>query len=241
MRGPRTVGALVTDSTRYPLISITDESDGERWHEGQEVSLSLTRQFADVSEELEVRLLYVEIYHPHRELRTPTLFNLAGNPSVRFLYHTFPAGSDRVDITLTIGTDDVDEWWEEDYIVLLVRPVWDVDPYLPAIHSIQLSGTSDYSDGIFHQIFDNPRTVSIASGSTSIDEGEAADFTLTRDGPTAGPLAVNISIEDPGGFLRGNHGQSAPTLARGSDLRGRVRRRLPFAADQGRQAGHRRR
>ena len=214
VRGPRTVGALVTDSTRYPLISITDESDGERWHEGQEVSLSLTRQFADVSEELEVRLLYVEVNHPHRVLRTFTLFNLAGNPSVRFLYHTFPAGSDRVDITLTIGTDDVDEWWEEDYIALLVRPVWDVDPYLPAIHSIESSGSSDYSDGIFHQIFDNPRTVSIAADSTSVDEGEAADFTLTRDGPTAGPLAVNISIEDPGGFLRGNHGQSAPTLVR---------------------------
>ena len=116
-----------------------------------------------------------------------------------------------MDITLTIGTDDVDEWWEEDYIALLVRPVWDVDPYLPAIH---LHGDAALSDGIVHEIFDNPRTVSIAADSTSVDEGEAADFTLTRDGPTAGPLAVNISIEDPGGFLRGNHGQSAPTLVR---------------------------
>ena len=71
VRGPRTVGALVTDSTRYPQISITDESDGERWHEGQEVSLSLTRQFADVSEELEVRLLYVEVNHPHRDRTAP--------------------------------------------------------------------------------------------------------------------------------------------------------------------------
>ena len=216
VRGPRTVGALVTDSTHYPQISITDESDGERWHEGQEVSLSLIRQFADVSEELEVRLLYVELQYPHRDRTVTSLtslnfVNFPGNPSVRFLYHTFPAGSDRVDITLTIGTDDVVEFWEDDWVALLVRPVWGVDPYLPAIH---LHGDAALRDGIVHEIFDNPRTVSIAADSTSVDEGEAADFTLTRDGPTAGPLAVNISIEDPGGFLRGNHGQSAPTLVR---------------------------
>ena len=206
VRGPRTVSAAVTELA-YQGITITyDES--ERWHEGQEVALTLHRQGTGISEELEVRLFYVEVRHPDRvrpgDDRPGESFR--GNPSVRHLYYTFPAGSDTLDFSLTIGADDVVEWWEEDWILIEVRPVRGVDRYRPMFHD---PGTQY---GIDHQIFDNPRTVSIAADSPTIDEGQAANFTVTRGGPTEEALTLRLSVEDPGDFMRGDHGQSAPGI-----------------------------
>ena len=56
------------------------------------------------------------------------------------------------------------------------------------------------------------RTVTIAAVQESVTEGETAVFTLTRSGPTTKPLTVNIAVEDPGDFLRGNHWQADPVL-----------------------------
>ena len=54
--------------------------------------------------------------------------------------------------------------------------------------------------------------ISIASGSTSVAEGDAATFTLTRTGDTASPLTVQISVEDPKGFTRGDFWDPPPAL-----------------------------
>ena len=50
-----------------------------------------------------------------------------------------------------------------------------------------------------------PRVTIAADQTTGITEGETADFTLTRRGATSEALAVRISVEDPGDFMRGNH------------------------------------
>ena len=47
--------------------------------------------------------------------------------------------------------------------------------------------------------------VTIAADQTGIAEGETATFTLTRRGDTSEALAVGVSVEDPGWFMRGNH------------------------------------
>ena len=46
----------------------------------------------------------------------------------------------------------------------------------------------------------------------SITEGETATFTLTREGYIARALAVNVSVQDPGYFMRGNHWQPVPNV-----------------------------
>ena len=46
--------------------------------------------------------------------------------------------------------------------------------------------------------------VTIAPDQDSITEGESAAFTLTRGGDTSEALAVRVSVEDPGDFMRGN-------------------------------------
>ena len=46
--------------------------------------------------------------------------------------------------------------------------------------------------------------VTIAAGQSGITEGETASFTLTRGGNTTRALAVDVAIEDPGDFMRGN-------------------------------------
>ena len=58
----------------------------------------------------------------------------------------------------------------------------------------------------------NVPSISIASDSSSITEGDAATFTLTRTGDTASPLTVQISVEDPGSFTRGDFWDPPPAL-----------------------------
>ena len=61
------------------------------------------------------------------------------------------------------------------------------------------------------QTQDSP-VVTVAAGATPIGEGKSATFTLTRTGDTSEALTVNVSVNDPGGFLRGNNWEHAPTL-----------------------------
>ena len=62
------------------------------------------------------------------------------------------------------------------------------------------------------EIRDRPQAVSIAApeDGDTIEEGESAQFILTRHGPKDGTLAVNVGIEDPGSFRRGNHWRNVP-------------------------------
>ena len=98
-----------------------------------------------------------------------------------------------------------------------------VDESAEASHNLKarLVASSDGSyasmtqDEAEYTILDPPASVpriSIASDSTSVAEGDAATFTLTRTGDTASPLTVQISVEDPGGFTRGDFWDPPPAL-----------------------------
>ena len=73
----------------------------------------------------------------------------------------------------------------------------------------------DAQDEAEYTILDSPANVpriSIASDSTSVAEGNAATFTLTRTGDTASPLTVQIVVEDDYGFTRGDFWDPPPAL-----------------------------
>ena len=55
-------------------------------------------------------------------------------------------------------------------------------------------------------------TITIVAERASVEEGSNASFTLSRKGTTTDSLVVDISVADPGNFLRGNHWETAPVL-----------------------------
>ena len=59
---------------------------------------------------------------------------------------------------------------------------------------------------------DDRADISLAADKTSITEGEAVSFTLTRGNNTTEGLIVGVSVEDPGGFLQGNFPSEAVTV-----------------------------
>ena len=54
--------------------------------------------------------------------------------------------------------------------------------------------------------------VSIIANQATVTEGDTATFTLTRTGSTTRAQVVNVSVSDPGSYLRGNHWQPDPVL-----------------------------
>ena len=86
--------------------------------------------------------------------------------------------------------------------------------------SIRPISNSRYSRGIPYEAtveIDDPPSgsalVSLTATPSSIAEGESATFTLTRTGgDTAQPLTVDIRVDDPQDFLRGNHWDPAPDI-----------------------------
>ena len=86
--------------------------------------------------------------------------------------------------------------------------------------SIRPISNSRYSRGIPYEAtveIDDPPSgsalVSLTATPSSIAEGESATFTLTHTGgDTAQPLTVDIRVDDPQDFLRGNHWDPAPDI-----------------------------
>ena len=85
----------------------------------------------------------------------------------------------------------------------------------------RLRASSDFSYTIglpssdYTELDDPPDTekiVSISADASTVAEGQTAAFTLSRTGDTASTLSVDIEVDDPGGFLRGNHWDSEPTI-----------------------------
>ena len=63
-----------------------------------------------------------------------------------------------------------------------------------------------------HQIDVRGPGVSIIANQATVTEGDTATFTLTRTGSATRTEVVNVSVSDPGSYLRGNHWQPDPVL-----------------------------
>ena len=98
-----------------------------------------------------------------------------------------------------------------------------VDESAEANHTLQAkvvaSTDGSYTVGTQGQahfdILDPPATIpriSVVKDSTSVAEGDAATFTLTRTGDTASTLTVQVIVDDPQGFTRGDFWDPPPEL-----------------------------
>ena len=171
-----------------PLISI--RADQTSVAEGQDATFTLTRT-GSTSAELPVRVYSIEFFHPDGS-------GSLDNPTGQYHEVTFDGGSDSATLTVTVDFDGVQE--SSDSLNALISP-----------EEGSLYRNGDPSQASV-AITDVARMVTIAAGQTTVMEGDTATFTLTRTGPTTKAVVVNISVTDPGSFLRGNHWRPDPVL-----------------------------
>ena len=176
-------------------------------YEGQEVPFVVERTGSadQIAEELVVQVRYFEVDHPYRRgsyVRPDTYFN----PSDRRFFMTFPAGETRVSGSYVHAVDDVADNDGNSFNIYFPR-----FPYAE-----YWSWTDNPQHGLSSQggrFRDNPRAISIAladDDSNTIEEGETAEFVLTRGGSTDQSLTIDVAIDDPGDFRRGNHWMNTP-------------------------------
>ena len=127
------------------------------------------------------------------------------NPSLQTHQFTF-SPNDGVSkyFWVTAYVDGIDESAEAGHI-LKARLVASSD----GSYALDAQNEAEYT------ILDPPANVpriTIASDSTSVAEGDAATFTLTRTGDTASPLNVQVVVEDDYGFTRGDFWDPPPVL-----------------------------
>ena len=171
-----------------PLISIT--ADQTSVAEGQDATFTLTRT-GSASAALTVRVYSIEFFHPDGS-------GTLDNPTGQYHQVTFEANSDTATLTVTVDFDGVPE--SSDSLNAVISPEED-SPYRngdPGQASVAIT--------------DVARQVTIAADQTMVTEGDTATFTLTRTGPMTKAVVVNVSVTDPGSFLRGNHWRPDPVL-----------------------------
>ena len=171
-----------------PLISII--ADQTSVAEGEAASFTLTRT-GSASAELTVRVYSIEFFHPDGS-------GSLDNPTGQYHHVNFAAGSSTATLTVTVDFDGVPE--SSDSLNALISPE-EGSPYRNGDPGQASVGITDVA-----------RVVTIAAGQTTVTEGDTATFTLTRTEPTTKAVVVNVSVTDPGSFLRGNHWRPDPVL-----------------------------
>ena len=176
------------DPPNLPLISIS--ADQTSVAKGEAAPFILTRT-GSTSTELTVRVYSIEFFHPDGS-------GSLDNPTGQYHQVTFEANSDTATLTVTTDFDGVPE--SSDSLDAVISPE-EGSPYRngdPSQASVAIT--------------DVARVVTIAADQTTVTEGDTVTFTLTRTGPTTKAVVVNVSVSDPGSFLRGNHWQPDPVL-----------------------------
>ena len=184
--------------------------------EGGNATFTLTRT-GSTSAELTVRVYSIEFFHPDGS-------GSLDNPTGQYHQVNFAAGSSTTTLTVTVDFDGVPE--SSDSLNALVSPE-EGSPYRSGDPSQASVAITDVA-----------RVVTIAADQTTLTEGDTATFTLTRTGPTTKAVVVNISVTDPGSFLRGNHWRPDPVLPTEATFDSRLQHRDDFAVDEGRPARH---
>ena len=219
------VGGFAVSSDGVNYFEVLDDTV----FEGQQVPFVLLRTGPPelIAEELVVIARYFEPNHPDR---TGSVFDLEAyyNPSVQVLAMTFPPGETRVSGTFNVLVDDIDETglgvWE-DWAAFSVDRAH-LGTFLSRFYGYEPAIRAN--DYVAIQIRDSSRAVSIEAVDNSpktgdedneeestdttptIEEGDTAEFILTRLGSTDEALAANVDIDDPGDFRRGNHWRATP-------------------------------
>ena len=190
--GDRTA-AVRAEDTGYPRVSI-EPGEESVVEDGEDRATFILTRTGNLLRSLEV---LVDTWEPnHPDVGDDYFPGLASN-RVRF-----EAGSRTAMLEVRPQEDRVKE--TDDYLSARVheipnaqRPYRRGDPYEARI-----------------PILNPVITVTIAAAETTIEEGETASFTLTRQGYLKRAVTVNVAVSDPGRFTQGNSWETAPALPR---------------------------
>ena len=224
-----------------------DDSNGrvldEWFFEGRSVPFVMERSGpADqIAKELTVHVKYVELQHPDRK---GSYFRRDYyNPSLQSVFITFPAGQTRANGEVFVAVDDVVEWvarHNDNFFFLWASevPLGDYHSYYDGYSVVTLGNIGNFILGYLGErslvsiaaVDDSPIIEfgedpgsDLPSTGVTIEEGENAEFVLTRTGLKDYEITVSVSIDDPGHFRRGDHWRNTPdrtvpvTFAAGED------------------------
>ena len=224
-----------------------DDSNGrvldEWFFEGRSVPFVMERSGpADqIAKELTVHVKYVELQHPDRK---GSYFRRDYyNPSLQSVFITFPAGQTRANGEVFVAVDDVVEWvarHNDNFFFLWASevPLGDYHSYYDGYSVVTLGNIGNFILGYLGErslvsiaaVDDSPIIEfgedpgsDLPSTGVTIEEGEDAEFVLTRTGLKDYEITVSVSIDDPGHFRRGDHWRNTPdrtapvTFAAGED------------------------
>ena len=202
----------------------------ELFFEGQRVPFVMERSgpAAQIAKELTVHVKYLELFHPDRRglLFRPGYYN----PSQQSIFVTFAAGETRANGEFFVAVDDVVEGVgrnRDNYLKLWASNVPRGDFYsVYSGYSItERINTADFvyayigerslvsiaavDDSPIIEFGEDPGS-DLPSTGVTIEEGENAEFVLTRTGLKDYEITVSVYIDDPGHFRRGTHGRNTP-------------------------------
>ena len=190
--GDRTAAVRAKD-TGYPRVSI-EPGEESVVEDGEDRATFILTRTGNLLRSLEVSVVTLEPNHP--DVGDDYFPGIASN-RVRF-----EVGSRTAMLEVRPQEDRVKE--TDDYLLARVheipnaqRPYERGDPYEARI-----------------PILNPDITVTIAAAETTIEEGETASFTLTRQGYLKRAVTVNVAVSDPGRFTQGNSWETAPALPR---------------------------
>ena len=202
----------------------------ERFFEGQRVPFVMERSgpAPQIAKELTVHVKYLELFHPDQRgyLFRPGYYN----PSQQSIFVTFAAGQTRANGEFFVAVDDVVEevgrgrdnflslWavdvplgdYSSDYGGYSVVRQGDINDFVYAyIGERSLVSIAAVDDSPTIDFGEDPGS-DLPSTGVTIEEGEDAEFVLTRTGLKDNEITVSVSIDDPGHFRRGDHGRNTP-------------------------------
>ncbi len=176
--------------------TVTLAADQSSVYEGQEATFTLTRTGGPVGEPVTVQLESSELN------RSFVLMPSEDDPSSQ----THQVTMEPWQTTATLGviayvdTDD-----EPGGDPLRVRITGVGTGYSQGSPNVQTVEVNDPPSGA--------AVITLSASTTTVAEGSAASFTLTRTGgDTTAELTVDIHVDDPSEFLRGNHFDEAPEI-----------------------------
>ena len=176
--------------------TVTLAADQSSVYEGQEATFTLTRDGGPMGEPVTVQL---ESSEPNRSFG---LMPSEDDPSSQAHEVTIGAWQTTAKLGVIAYVDSDDEPGGDP---LRVRTTGVGDGYAQGSPNAQTVEINDPPSGA--------AIVTLSASTTTVAEGNAAVFTLTRTGgDTTAELTVDVHVDDPSEFLRGNHFDEAPGI-----------------------------
>ncbi|MCY4530593.1 MAG: hypothetical protein OXD46_16395, partial [Chloroflexi bacterium] len=176
--------------------TVTLTADQSSVYEGQEVTFTLTRTGGPMGEPVTVQL---ESSEPNQAFG---LMPPESNPSSQAHQVTMEPWQTTATLGVIAYVDSIDESGG--------------DPLRVRVTSVGTGYSQGSPNAQTVEVNDPPSgaaVITLSASTTAVAEGNAAVFTLTRTGGyTTAELAVDVHVDDPSEFLRGNHFDEAPDI-----------------------------